>query len=76
MKENIIKNTIKELNITYKELADILGYEETSLRTISSRENVTTQLIKAIELYKENRELKNDLNKIKEFIQVINKYKD
>lgn len=74
MKENIIKTTLKELNLTYKELADILGYEETSLRTIANRENVTTQLINAINLYKENRELKKDVATLKEFIQLINKY--
>ena len=63
-----IKRTAKLLRLTYKELAEEIGYTESSLKTIVSKGEISEPLKKALlmlhnnyELKLENQELKNKL---------------
>ena len=55
---NIIKNVCKDLNLTYKILANELGYKPDTINKAASTGKVSEQLSKAIELYLENLSLK------------------
>lgn len=71
---NIIKNVCKDLNLTYKILANELGYKPDTINKAASTGKVSEQLSKAIELYLENLSLKEELknfNLIKQTLQNI-----
>ncbi|WP_194239055.1 transcriptional regulator [Campylobacter californiensis] len=64
--ENLIKQTCKELNLTYKQLGEAIGYSEGALKTISSTGKVSENLEKSIallyrikELESKNQEMEN-----------------
>ncbi len=59
--ENIIKQVCKELNLTYKQLGELIGYSESAINNASRQEKISEPLKKAIELYNENLKLKNEL---------------
>lgn len=61
MSDNIIKTTCKELNLTYKQLGELIGYSESALNNAARSEKISEPLTRAIELYKENLELKKEL---------------
>jgi hypothetical protein len=66
--ENIVKHTCRVLGITYRELGEAIGYGEGAIKNASSTGKVSDPMIKAIELYKRNIELQQELensNKIK-----------
>lgn len=70
--ENIIKNTCKELGLTYAQLAEHIGYSESNLNKVASTGQVSNQLTKVIEIYLENLKLKKELensNKIKQTLK-------
>lgn len=58
---NIVKSTCQKLGMTYKELGEAIGYSESAISN-ASRGNVSEQLGKAIDLYKEILKLKNQLD--------------
>lgn len=64
--ENLIKQTCKELNFTYKQLGEAIGYSESAIKNAGSGE-ASEPMKKAIELYKETLELKNKLQKAEDF---------
>lgn len=64
---NIVKIVCKDLNLTYKQLAEAIGYSESAVNN-ASRAEISKAMQKVIELYIENLELKKDIensNKIK-----------
>ena len=65
-----VKRTAKLLGLTYKELAEQIGYTENGLKNAVAKNQITEQLKKTLELLQENKELKNKLeiqnNKINE----------
>lgn len=61
---NPIKRVCKQYNLSYRELSDLIGFNESSIRTIASNGAVTTTLLKSLELLKENIKLKEKLNEI------------
>ena len=68
MDENIVKATCRELGMTYKELGEAIGYSESAIKMAISKDKISEPMVKAIELYKKNLELKKELensNKIK-----------
>jgi len=71
--ENIIKKTCKELNLTYKQLGELIGFGGTTLNSLASKNNeeLSTQLKKAIELYKETITLKEELIKFEELKNIL-----
>ena len=56
--DNLIKSTCKELNLTYKQLGEAIGYGEEAISKASRTSNISTAMNKALELYLENLELK------------------
>lgn len=64
--ENLIKQTCKELNFTYKQLGEAVGYSESAIKNAGSGE-ASEPMRRAIELYKENLKLKSKLEKSEAF---------
>ena len=54
---NLVKQTAKELGLTYKELSKELGYSESALNA-AARKDELSEPLKALELYLENLALK------------------
>ena len=57
---HLVKRVSKELGITYKELAENIGYSESILRQSVSKNKLTSQLKRALELYEETVKLKKE----------------
>ncbi len=72
--KNIVKKVCKELGLTYKELAEKIGYSEGALKMAVQRNNVSPQMEKAIKLYLENLELKKELEELHELKKLIKKW--
>ncbi len=53
MNTNIVKETAKELGMTYKELAEEIGLSEGSIKRLASAKEVNDQVVKSLELLKE-----------------------
>ena len=71
---HLVKRVSKELGMTYKELAEKIGYTESNLRKSVSQNKLSYQLEKAIELYLKTLEFQKDrdeLEKIKENIRTL-----
>lgn len=67
-----LKTFCKEMGLTYKELAELIGMTEPSLRGAISNNKITLQVEKSIELLKEIQNLKDELSDwhtIKELMQ-------
>lgn len=64
--ENIIKQTCRELNLTYKQLGELIGYSESAIKNAGVGE-ASEPMKKAIELYKETLNLRAKLDKSEAF---------
>ena len=64
--ENLIKQTCKELGLTYKQLGEAIGYSESAIKNAGAGE-ASEPMKKAIELYKETLNLKAKLEKSEAF---------
>jgi len=62
--DNLIKQTCKNLGLTYKELGNAIGVKESTLNKLASTGEISEQIRKAIELYLENQQLKKKLNDV------------
>ena len=74
MEENeihLVKKVSKELGITYKELAEKIGYSESNLRQSVSTNKLSLQLEKAIELYLETITLKKKVDEADDFKSIL-----
>jgi transcriptional regulator with XRE-family HTH domain len=58
---HLIKRVSKELGLTYRELAERIGYTESNLRKSVSQNKISYQLEKAITLYIRILELEEEL---------------
>lgn len=58
---NIIKAVCNDLNITYKILANEIGYKADTINKAASTNKISEQINKAIEMYLENLRLKEEL---------------
>jgi transcriptional regulator with XRE-family HTH domain len=74
-KNNIIKLACKKFNLTQKELAKELNIP---IPTIArwARGDIPAQSKKLIELYIENRELKEKLSKISKALKIIKEFQE
>jgi len=52
MNTNIVKETAKELGMTYKEFGELIGYGESAVKKAASTGEVSSSMYKAVELYK------------------------
>ena len=68
---HLVKRVSKELGMTYKELAENIGYSESNLRQSVYSNKLSTQLKKAIELYLETIDLKKKLDESENFKSVL-----
>ena len=69
--EHLVKRVSKELGLTYRELGEKIGYSEGTLRRCVSKNELSTQLKKAIELYLEIENMKESEKKIKRTKELI-----
>ena len=71
---HLVKKVSKELGLTYKELGEKIGYSEGNLRRSVSKNELSGQLKKAIELYLRTLEFEKDrkeIESIKENIRIL-----
>ncbi len=59
--ENLIKSTCKELNLTYKQLGELIGLSEGSIKRLATSDEINTQVIKSCEMLFEIKNLKEQL---------------
>ena len=71
---HLVKKVSKELGLTYKELGDKIGYSESTLRYSVSKNQLSGQLQKAIELYLEILKLKEKEESTERLKDVISTY--
>lgn len=74
MKDNIIKTTCKELGLTYKQLADEIGLTEGSIKRLASSDDITTQVIKSIEMLKKIKNLESQIQDSQELKTLLKKF--
>lgn len=60
--ENIIKQVCKELNLTYKQLGELIGLSEGSIKRLATSDEINTQVIKSCEMLLEIEKLKGKLS--------------
>lgn len=75
-KENLIKKVCKELNLTYKQLGELIGYSEATLNKNASTGQISRAIEVAINLYLDNLKLRKELAKftqLKELLKDITK---
>ena len=68
---HLVKKVSKELGVTYKELAEKIGYSESNLRQSVYSNKLSTQLEKAIELYIETINLKKRVDEAEDFKSIL-----
>ena len=71
---HLVKKVSKELGLTYKELGEKIGYTESNLRRSVSKNQLSGQLKKAIELYLEIVKLKENVEENKKTKDLIATY--
>ncbi|MFY9141600.1 hypothetical protein [Sulfuricurvum sp.] len=72
--DNIVKQTCKELGMTYKQLGELIGYSEPAIKKAAQTNTISEPMQKAIELYKEVLTLKLKLlntNKLKKALKEL-----
>jgi len=58
---NLIKQVCKDYNLSYKDLEEIIGTKASTLKTTASNGKLTDIIIKPINLYIENQDLKKKM---------------
>lgn len=61
-KINIVKRVCKELNLTYKQLGELIGLSEGSIKRLATSDDINTQAIKSCEMLLEIKSLKEQLS--------------
>jgi len=74
MQENLIKKVCKELNLTYKQLGEAIGYSEGAIKTAAASGKISEPMQKAIELYLKNLELEKELQEAKQIKETLKKW--
>ncbi|WP_170019223.1 transcriptional regulator [Campylobacter sp. RM16190] len=65
--ENLIKQTCKELNLTYKQLGEAIGYSEAAIKAAIAKNEISEPMRRAIELYQETLNLKEQNKEFEAF---------
>ncbi|OWK87570.1 hypothetical protein B5Z71_09895 [Campylobacter jejuni] len=65
--ENLIKKTCKELGLTYKQLGELIGLSEGSIKRLATSDEVNMQVIKSCEMLFKIKELENKLINLETF---------
>ena len=70
---NPIKRITSRFKLTYKQLAELTGYTESSLNTIASTGAVGNNLMKTLALLEENAKLKEKVKEFETLLQTFSK---
>lgn len=73
--ENLIKKTCKELGLTYRELAERIGYGEGAIKNSASSGDISEPMKKAIELIARLHQKEQELKEFEGFKELIRKIK-
>ena len=73
---HLVKRVSKELGLTYKELGEEIGYSESMLRQSVSRNTISSQLQKVLELYIKTIRLEKELEKTEVVKDVLRGFLD
>jgi transcriptional regulator with XRE-family HTH domain len=74
---NIVKRVCKELGVTQKELAEVIGVSEGTVnRWASKPEEITVQANNTFNLILENIELKQKIVKYEDFFKLLSELQD
>jgi len=68
---HLVKKVSKELGLTYKELAEEIGYTEGGLKNLVFKNQVTKNLKKSIELYLETIKLRKEIKEAEDFRNIL-----
>ena len=68
---HLVKKVSKEFGLTYKELGEEIGYSESMLRQAVSRNTISSQLQKTLELYLKVSNLEKELNKTNQVKDIL-----
>ncbi|ADD67433.1 hypothetical protein Dacet_0645 [Denitrovibrio acetiphilus DSM 12809] len=71
---NIIKDTCKELKMNYEDLGSAIGYSQAAIRKSASLNAPSAPMVKAINLYKENLELKNKIARFSSLQNLLSEF--
>ena len=71
--ENIVKKTCKELGLTYKELAEKIGYSEGGLKNAAASDSVTINIEHAIKMYLKILELEAEVKEMQQLRETLKK---
>jgi DNA-binding transcriptional regulator GbsR (MarR family) len=71
---HLVKKVSKELGLTYKELGEAIGYSESNLRQAVSRNTISSQLKKTLELYLKVKKLEKELNKTNQVKEILREF--
>ena len=72
--ENIVKKTAKELGLTYKELAEEIGYSEDAIKkAVRPDSEISKPMQKAISLLLANNALKKEMEDLKQLRTILRK---
>ena len=71
---HLVKKVSKELGMTYKELGEAIGYSESILRQSVSKNKISPQLKRSLELYMETVKLKEEKKEIEQMKKLIKSF--
>ena len=71
---HLVKKVSKELGLTYKELADNIGYTEANLKRSVSTNQLSKQLETAIKLYLKTIKLEQEIEDTNQLKKLINTF--
>jgi len=71
---HLVKKVSKKLGITYKELADKIGYTEANLKRSVSTNQISKQLKTSIELYLKTIKLEKEIEDTNQLKKLINTF--
>ncbi|QKF64517.1 hypothetical protein [Campylobacter corcagiensis] len=66
-----LKAFCKEMGLTYKELAELIGYGEGAIKSAVSTNNISKPMEHAINMYVEILKLKNELDEAKKAKDIL-----
>lgn len=68
-----LKQFCKERNLTYKELAEIIGNSEATIHSAIAKGTLSEPMSKSIQMYQEILKLKNELEDYQDLKRVLQK---
>ena len=70
-KENLIKQVCNQLGLSYRQLAEKIGYSESSISNAAATGKISKQLEQAILLYLDNLKLQKEVEKLHQLKKLL-----